>query len=265
VVKNLGKSPQQPTVSVIVCAHNEEEYVDRCLPSLLRALKDFSFEIIFVADRCSDKTVELAKKYDVKILKKTCQNWENSYSESLQLGYSTAQGKLLSIVDVDIIVPQNLLRDLSMKLGGKVASAAAGIATYPDTFWNRVMNTWEKTYRLAPLGREPYGAVRVVVKKVLDLIGGFRDVPTPDTDLDLRFAARGYNSVAVASVTVYHIRHTSLKSMVDGQIINGRGRYALGLSFMRTIGHSAFRFRPFLIAGWLFEWQRNLRRDKRAI
>lgn len=251
------KSRRGPTVSVIVCAHNEEEYVDRCLPNLLQALKDFSFEIIFVADRCTDKTVELAGKYDVKTFEKIWQRWKNSYAESLQLGYSKSKGALVGIIDVDIIVPQIFFHDLSMKLEGKTVSAAAAISTYPNTFWNRVMNAWEKTYRLAPLGREPYGAARLMQKKALDEVGGFRDVPTPDTDLDMRLAAKGYQSIAVSSVTVYHIRHVSLRSMINGQIVNGKGRYALGLSFMRTLGHAVFRFRPFLIGGWLLEWQRS--------
>ena len=259
---SMKKSGLQPTVSVIVCAHNEEKYVDRCLPSLLRALKDFSFEIIFVADKCTDKTVERARKFNIMMLEKTWRKWNNSYSESLQLGYSNAMGIYVSIVDVDVVVPANFFEELMPKLKGRIASAAAGVVTYPDTFWNRVMNTWERTYQIAPLGREPYGAARVMVREALDAIGGFRDVPTPDTDLDLRITAKGYKSVAVSTVTVHHIRHVSPRTMMNGQIVNGRGRYALGVSFIRTFGHAVFRFRPFLIGGWLLEWQRNTKAEK---
>lgn len=62
---------QRPLISVICCAHNEEEYVDRCLPNLLRALEGFSYEIIFVADKCTDRTVERVRrygKYGVKVV-----------------------------------------------------------------------------------------------------------------------------------------------------------------------------------------------------
>jgi len=236
--------------------------VDLCLPSLLRALKGFSSEIILVADRCTDKTVERAGKYNVKILEKTWKKWSNSYSESLQLGYSKAAGTRVSIVDVDIVVPANFFEKLLPKLKGKIVSVAAGVATYPDTFWNKVMNAWEKTYQIAPLGKEPYGAARLIIKDALDEVSGFQDVPTPDTDLDLRLTARGYRSVGLSTLTVHHIRHVSPKTVMSGQIVNGRGRFALGVSFVRTLGHAVFRLRPFLIGGWLFEWQRTIQTAK---
>jgi len=121
-----------------------------------------------------------------------------------------------------------------------------------------VMYAWEKTYSVAPLGREPYGAARVMLKKALDKINGFRDMPTPDTDIDIHLAERGYKSVAVSAVKVYHARHVSFGTMVDGQINGGRGRYALGIGFVRTLGHALFRFRPLVIYGWLSEWQGSL-------
>jgi len=244
-------------ISVVVCAHNEEDYVDKCLSSLLHAMDNFRREIIFVADRCTDRTVERAKKYGVRLIEKKWRRWRNSYAESLQTGYLRAKGSHVVIVDVDTIIPSNFLRDLVPMVKGRVASVAAQIVIYPDTFWNRVMNAWEKTYRLAPLGREPYGAARLISKEALDKIGGFRDVPTPDTDLDIRLSGIGNDSVSVPSVAVYHIRHVSLKSMINGQIVNGRGRYALGLSFLRTLGQAVFRIRPFLIEGWLLEWARS--------
>lgn len=238
--------------------------MDRCLPSLVKALEGFSFEILFVADRCTNGTVERVRRYPVRILEKTWRRWTNSYAESLQLGYSKARGEFIGIVDVDIIVPENMFQGLTKRLNVGVVSAAAAIATYPDTLLNRIMNAWEKTYRLAPLGREPYGAARLILKRALDRVDGFRDVPTPDTDLDIRLAELGYDSVSVPSVIVYHIRRVSFKSMKNGQIVNGRGRFALGLGFVRTLGQAVFRVRPFLIEGWLVEWARSGRQKKQV-
>jgi len=246
-----------PLISVIVCAHNEEAYVDKCLPFLINALKDFSNEIIFIADRCTDNTAERARKYNVKIIEKKWRNWESSYAESLQVGYTNARGAYLGIVDVDIMVPANFFKDIVPMIRGDVASIAASVVTYPDTLWNRIMYAWEKTYGFAPLGREPYGAAMVICKKALDEIGGFRSVPTPDTDINIRLVKRGYKSIATSVVKVYHMRHISLGTMIDGQINCGRGRYALGISLVRTMGHALFRLRPLIIYGWFSEWQKT--------
>jgi cellulose synthase/poly-beta-1,6-N-acetylglucosamine synthase-like glycosyltransferase len=246
-----------PLISVICCAHNEDEYVDKSVPRILSALKGFHFEIIFVADRCTDNTVDLVGKYNVKIIEKNWKKWENSYAESLQTGYRKAKGTHVSIIDADITVPVDFFRELLPVIKSDVTSVAANVVTYSDTFWNRVFHAWEKTYNLAPLGRVPRGAARVILKSALDDIDGFRDVPTPDTDVDIRLAKKGYKSVAKSAVKVYHLRHLSLRKMISGQINSGRGRYALDLGLLRTIGHGIFRFRPFVICGWLLERQRR--------
>lgn len=51
--------------SVIIPAHNEEKYIDKCLKSILNASEYVTdnVEIIVVANRCTDKTELIAKHY----------------------------------------------------------------------------------------------------------------------------------------------------------------------------------------------------------
>lgn len=91
-------------ISVIVCAHNEEQYVDMCLPSIVKAVSKHPHQIIVVADRCTDKTVEKCKKYEVEIVEKDYRKWRNSYAESLQLGLKHAKGKYIAIIDMDVVI-----------------------------------------------------------------------------------------------------------------------------------------------------------------
>ena len=254
---------KRPFISVICCAHNEEDYVGKSLSSILSALKGFPAEVLVVADRCTDNTVKIAHQYDVTVIEKTWKKWKNSYAESLQTGYLKAKGTNLSIIDTDIAIPANFFTELTSLMVGEVASVAADIVTYPDTFWNRVFYAWEKTYKVAPLGKEPYGAARIILKMGLDLIGGFQDVPAPDTDIDLRLVKQGYKSIAVSDVKAYHLRHLSIRKMIRGQIMNGRARYLLGLSLKRTLGHSILRFRPLILQGWIIEWTKRNVGEKR--
>jgi glycosyltransferase involved in cell wall biosynthesis len=248
---------------VICCAHNEEEYVSKSIPSILKALKDISGEVLLVADRCTDNTVDIARKYDVIVIEKTWKKWKNSYAESLQTGYLEARGSYVSIIDADILVPVNLFSGLLPIVRGDVASAAADVVMYPDTFWNRVIYSWEKTYNLAPFGKEPRGAARLILKSVLDKIGGFGDVAAPDTNLDIMIAKNGYKSVSTSTIKTYHLRHLSLGKMISGQMNSGRARYNLGISLKRTIGHSLLRVRPLTLSGWLQEWV-NRKATKRS-
>jgi glycosyltransferase involved in cell wall biosynthesis len=245
---------QCPLISVICCAHNEQQYVNKSLPTILKALKHVSGEVLFVADRCTDNTAELAKKHPVTVIEKDWKRWKNSYAEALQTGYLKANGAYVCIVDADIAVPPNFFSRLLSSFDGAVASVAGDVVTYPDTFWNRAFYAWEKTYNLSPLGKEPRGAARLILKSALDEVGGFSDVPAPDTDLDLRLAKRGYISKYVASVKTFHLRHLTLSKMVNGQITSGRARYVLGVSLKRTLGHSVLRCRPLVLNGWVTEW-----------
>ena len=255
---------RSPLISVICCAHNEAEYLGKSIPSILNALQGIPAEVLVIADRCTDNTAVIAKKYGVKVIEKTWKKWENSYAEALQTGYHEAKGTYVSILDADIVVPTNFFQSLLPLIKGDVASVAADVVTYPDTFWNRVFYAWEKTYNLAPLGKEPYGAARLILMTALDKIGGFQDVPTPDTNLDILLVKAGYKSVAVPALKIYHLRQLSLGKMISGQIRSGRARYVLGLSFKRTVGHSILRVRPLILQGWMLEWMNRKTAEKKT-
>jgi len=248
----------KPMISVITCAHNEERYVGKCLASVRRALRNFGGEIVFVADRCTDNTVEIAKKYNVeKLIVKDWKKWENSYAEALQAGFLQSAGKYVSIIDADIVVPNDFFEKMLPIVRGNIVSVSAVVETYPSTLVNRLYYAWERTHNLAPLGKEPRGAARIILRRVLCEIGGFGDFPAPDTVLDVKIRKKGYGSICFNGVKVWHIREITLKKVVAGQLGSGAARYNLGVSFIRTLGHSIIRARPLVLYGWITEWLKH--------
>ncbi len=245
-------------VSVIICAHNEAKYVGKCLNSVRKALKSIRSEIVLVADRCTDNTVEIAKRYGVnKLIEKTWKKWENSYAESLQSGFLQSSGEHVSIIDADVVVPSDFFEKMIPMIHDRIVSASAQVVTFPHSLLNRFFYAWEKTRTFSPFGKNPRGAARVILKKALDEVAGFDDVPTPDTSLDLRLGRRGYVSVLSDKIRVWHIRDITYDKIINGQFSSGKGRYILGESLVKTLGHAVFRVRPFTIGGWLQEWQKR--------
>jgi len=245
-------------ISVITCAHNEERYVEKCLTSIRRSLREIKGEIVFIADRCTDNTVKIAEKYGVdKLIEKTWRKWRNSYAESLQLGFLNSSGEYISIIDADIVIPENFFEKMLPLIKGNIASVSAKVETLPSTLLNRILYAWEKTHEITPFGREPRGAARIIKKKILSEIGGFRDIAAPDTDLDIRIRKRGYRSLYLNEIKVWHIRKNTLKKIVNNQLNSGVSRYYLGMRFTRTLGHSIIRARPLVAYAWVIEWLKH--------
>jgi len=60
-----------PQISVIVCAYNEEKYIDTCLRSLMNQKVWFNFDIIVIDDCSTDNTLKILNEYSdhIKIAK----------------------------------------------------------------------------------------------------------------------------------------------------------------------------------------------------
>ncbi|MBA5778048.1 glycosyltransferase [Stappia sp. F7233] len=83
---------QAPKVSVIIRSLNEELHIGKLLIGLEQ--QDFrDFEVILVDSGSSDRTVEIARKFNVKIVE--IAKSEFSFGRSLNLGCAAARGEIL--------------------------------------------------------------------------------------------------------------------------------------------------------------------------
>jgi glycosyltransferase involved in cell wall biosynthesis len=234
--------------------HNEEEYLPESLKSLKKIENQF-LEFIFILDKCTDNSENIVMRWfpNAKILKKESNNWKNSYAENLQLGFEASKGNIICIQDADVTAPPNL-EPLLSKLHGDVASVAPTLLTSKDvSFLNRLYYSWEKTRRFAPLGEEPRGAFRLIIRECLEQVGRFKDVISPDTQLDIGLRKAGYRSIVVRDSVYYHLREFSFGKAIRSQIQAGRMRRQLNMPFWRVLGHAVFRLRPLVVYGYLFK------------
>lgn len=240
-------------VTVLVCAHNEESYIRKSLEGILGQSVPPA-RIILVADRCTDGTAVLARSLlpsNSIVIEKGESLWKNSYSENLEIGRKRAIGEVLAIVDADILIPHFFLEKTSASCL-EWASVSALVRTDPSPgLFNYVISFWERSYLFTPLGQEPRGGARSISIRALSGVGGFRDVITPDTDLDIRLRKRGEKVKMDTSLIALHLRKMSLTRSVHYQIKAGEARRQLGVSPLRTLFHSIVRLRPFVMLGYL--------------
>jgi len=176
--------------SIVICAHNEEKYIKYSLNSIFHQTVKPE-KVVLVLDRCTDKTVEIAREFPLKIIEKKEKNWENSYAENLEIARRCVDSVFFAIVDADVILEENYFEVLLSEIGDKDACIGGKVVTRSSTVLGRLLYLWEKTYIMS-FSQRPRGCALLIKKEVLDRIGGFADVLAPDTYVQDKALELGY-------------------------------------------------------------------------
>jgi glycosyltransferase involved in cell wall biosynthesis len=236
--------------SVAMCAHNEEKYIKKALESVfLQTVKPE--KVIVVLDRCTDRTGEIVKEFPVEVIEKREKRWENSYAENLELARLRIDSEFYAIVDADVVLEPDYFKVLLCEISDKDACIGGKIVTRSGTFLGRLISIWEKTYRFSP-SRRPRGCALLIRKNVLDMMGGFADVPAPDTYVQDKALKLGYGVRVTIKAEAHHIRDITLKKTIRAQFSAGMARYVQRKGLVRTFLHSLVRLRPFVFIGYLY-------------
>ena len=86
-------------VSVIIPTYNGEKTIGRAIKSVLNQTADCKFEILICDDCSTDKTVEIAMKYNCVILRK--KNNSGGPNKGRNKGIKQARGNYIAFLDQD--------------------------------------------------------------------------------------------------------------------------------------------------------------------
>jgi glycosyltransferase involved in cell wall biosynthesis len=101
-------------ISVIVPAYNQENYIGRCLRSLLhQTINQDDYEIILINDGSTDKTSYAMELFEGDLIKVIHQDKNKGLPYSLNEGIKMARGKYIVRVDADDYVNKHYLLVLS--------------------------------------------------------------------------------------------------------------------------------------------------------
>lgn len=116
--------PGSYSFSVIIPAHNEENYVARCIRSIKLAAKYYSgtVEIIVVCNRCTDKTAETAQTHGAKVIL----NEDRCIASVRNAGIRAANGDVIVTIDCDNRMTKGTLREIAflLKTGSYIGGGA---------------------------------------------------------------------------------------------------------------------------------------------
>ena len=130
----------KPKISVIVPIYNVEEYLEKCLDSLVnQTLKDI--EIILINDGSPDNSEEIVNKYLKKYKEKIIYHKKENEGQGIARNYgiNLAKGEFISFVDSDDYVDKTMFEKLYNKAHDSVL--------VKDAYGNDKYVSWGEAYR----------------------------------------------------------------------------------------------------------------------
>lgn len=111
--KNLGAiQSNEPLVSIVIPAYNEETNIVRTVHSLSKNKTNFGVEIIVVNNNSTDRTQEVLNRINVKSYLQT----KKGCGPARQLGQQMAKGKYVLMADGDCIYPPQWIEKMTREL-----------------------------------------------------------------------------------------------------------------------------------------------------
>ncbi|MBP1560464.1 MAG: glycosyltransferase [Oscillospiraceae bacterium] len=181
----------KPIFTVIIPAHNEEKYIGGCLEAVRKAAShapEGSVQVIVVANRCTDRTAEIALSYGAQVIP----NEDKHISRIRNAGAARAMGRIIVTIDADSKMSENSFIEIHKMLksglyvgGGTVSQfdrMSPGIAVSAAYVAMNIIPVMIR--EKAPL----MGGMFWCLKKDFDAVGGFDESLVSVEDLD--FAVR---------------------------------------------------------------------------
>lgn len=173
-------------ISIIIPSLNEEKY----LPLLLESIKkqDFNDYEVIVADAGSkDKTIEIAKKYNCRIIP------GGLPAKGRNNGAKVARGDLLFFSDADAVLPDNFFKRALKEFNDKKLDFASfGLLPHKGTKLKKItFNLFYNYYIFAVEKILPHASQGVLIKKPLFWeLKGYDETITLAEDHDLARRAK---------------------------------------------------------------------------
>ena len=103
----METAPKQPLVSIVIIGRNEEANLARCIELCLNA--DWANkEIIFCDSNSTDRSVEIARNYPVRVI--VHQNLRRNPSIGRNIGWKAAKSDFVYLIDADMAVERYFLQ-----------------------------------------------------------------------------------------------------------------------------------------------------------
>jgi len=177
-------------VSVVIPAHNEENYLPSCLESIKNQDYAGEYEVIVVDNASTDNTAKIARDWGAKVVYES----KRSPACARQKGAEVARGKIIAFIDADTQAPPHWLSTIiwrflyqpeTVVISGPYAYCDAGRIARIASYANFISIIIDQLFRKAfNKGSAVWGCNFAVRRSALLEVGGF--------DTSIRFYGEEY-------------------------------------------------------------------------
>ena len=182
-----------PRISIVIPAHNEENYIASCLESVKRAAAlagggQDDVEIVVSANRCTDGTAEIARRFGAEVVT----NDDRSIARVRNAGVNASRGEIVVTIDADSVMSERALCEAAEMLGsGRFIGGGTRVRferMSPGIFFSALYVAWNLIPVMIRNGAALSGGMFWFRRRDFDLLGGFDESLVSLEDMD--FAAR---------------------------------------------------------------------------
>lgn len=231
------------TVTLIIPAHNEENYILKCLEHALSYGSDFIDQIIVVDNASSDQTYRVVhdlclSQNKIKLI------YENNkgVQRARQAGYMAATGELLAFIDADTQMPPGWVERIQAEFSDEKLGFLSGPYDYYDFGRSqKVLNKVYCRFIMFPMylifGYVSNAGNFVIRKEVLDEMGGF------DTTIEFygddTNTARRAKELSKVKFSLDFVMFTSARRIKQQGVISTVKSYGIAF-FSEAIFHKTY-------------------------
>lgn len=237
---------QQPKVSILIKALNEQRHIAAAIESALAALEGTNGEVILADSLSTDRTVEIARRYPIRIVSLSRPE-DRSCGIGGQLGYQYSTGEYICLIDGDMKLYPGFLAAALHRLESDPALAGVG-----GIIVERESYSLEYVRRAArdDPDRRP-GYVRrldcggLYRRSAIESIGYFTDRNLhggEEFDLGARLHAHGWRLARIDHPAIDHFGHQGSAYLLLLRRVLSRVALGAGEGLRAAIGREHFWF-----------------------
>jgi len=206
-------SKKRYDLSVVIAAKNEEEMIGDCIKSVLSAL-DYAkekgmiktYEVILSDSASTDRTIEIAKKYPIKIVQLN-KKWQLSCAAGFYIGYLHSNSDFIYFLGGDMVLDKNWFVNALPYLKEEKIAAVSGVEEEfldESTVIGRKMR--ESTKLDMPVGEVDMVGTAIFKREILQEVGPHNPYLKGGEDRDLAYRIRyaGYKLLRIDCPSVFH-------------------------------------------------------------